>query len=311
MPEPKIIAIEEHFTSPHLRAVVAPKDGPIQRKLDDMGEVRIKDMDEAGIDLSILSENNPAAQNLEPELAVKIARQSNDYLHEQFIQKHPTRFAGFAALPTPDPKASADELERTVTKLGFKGAMIMGTSHGRFMDDKMYRPIFERASKLDVPVYIHPSPVKPEIMAAYFKDAAGLSGSPLGFGIETITHTFRLITSGLFDEYPNLKIIVGHLGEAAPFVLWRTEENLKKVHKMPKSFVDYYKQHFYLTTSGAFQDTALACTIAEMGIDRVMFAIDWPYISNVDGVEWLKKAPVSDADRAAIFADNAKKLLKL
>ena len=148
-------------------------------------------------------------------------------------------------------------------------------------------------------------------MAAYFKGAEGLSGSPLGFGIETITHTFRLITSGLFDEHPNLKIIVGHLGEAAPFLLWRTEENLKKVHKMPKSFVDYYKQHFYVTTSGAFQDTALACTIAEMGIDHVMFAIDWPYISNTDGVNWLKKAPVSEQQRTAIFSGNAKKLLKL
>ncbi|MCX7311892.1 MAG: amidohydrolase family protein [Alphaproteobacteria bacterium] len=155
-----IIAIEEHFTSPHLRNVIAPRAGAIQAMLDEMGGQRIKDMDDAGIDIAVLSENNPAAHNLDPEASVALAKGSNDFLYEQ-IQANPKRFRGFAALPLPDPKAAADELERGVTKLGMLGAMIMGTTKGQFVDDQKFWPVFERASKLDVPVYIHPSPVKP------------------------------------------------------------------------------------------------------------------------------------------------------
>ena len=199
-----------------------------------------------------------------------------------------------------------------MTKLGFKGAMIMGTTRGQFLDGKQFRPIFERAARLDVPVYIHPSPIKPAVHDAYFKDHPALAGAPLGFGLETLTHTFRLITSGLFDEYPALKIIVGHLGEAAPYVLWRCEENLKETPlKMPKAFGDYYRHHFYLTTSGAFSDSALTCAIAEMGIDHILFSVDWPFIANAPGTAWLKKTPLSEKDRAALAAGNAKKLLKL
>lgn len=306
-----IIAIEEHFTSPHLRNVIAPRAGAIQAMLDEMGGQRIKDMDDAGIDIAVLSENNPAAHNLDPEASVALAKGSNDFLYEQ-IQANPKRFRGFAALPLPDPKAAADELERGVTKLGMLGAMIMGTTKGQFVDDQKFWPVFERASKLDVPVYIHPSPVKPALVEAYFKDhAAAMQGAPLGFGLETLTHTFRLITSGLFDKYPNLKIIVGHLGETAPFTLWRTEYNLAKLTKLPKSFSDYYKTHFWLTTSGAFSNSALACAIAEMGVERIMFAVDWPYVENTLGTDWLKAAPISDRDRALIFEGNAKKLLKM
>ncbi|MGB8428688.1 MAG: amidohydrolase family protein, partial [Pseudolabrys sp.] len=216
MTPPKVIALEEHFTSPGLRALRGEKDTPVQRKLDDLGELRIREMDEAGIDLQVISENNPATQNLDAETAIKLARASNDVLFEA-VRQHPGRFAGFATLPTPDPKAAADELERAVNKLGFRGAMIMGLTHGRFMDDKRFRPIFERAVDLDVPLYIHPTPPHPAVQEAYFKEYPALSVAPLGFTLETLTHTFRLIVSGLFDEYPTLKIIVGHLGETAPF----------------------------------------------------------------------------------------------
>src|SRR5262245_1306120 len=163
MPDWKIIAIEEHFTSPTLRELLAPRDGPTQQKLNDLVGARIKEMDEAGIDLAVLSENAPAANNLAPDVAVKTARASNDFLHET-IRAHPTRFAGFATLPLPDPKASADELERCVTKLGFHGAMVMGTSHGLFLDDPRFRPVFERAQALEVPIYIHPAPMQPAVL---------------------------------------------------------------------------------------------------------------------------------------------------
>lgn len=310
MPHIKVIALEEHFTSPQLRALRGEKDSPLQRKLDDLGEFRLREMDEAGIDLQVISENNPATQQFDSESAVKLARASNDALHEA-VRRYPTRFAGFATLPTPDPKAAADELERAVIKLNFKGAMIMGLTHGRFMDDRKFRPIFERAAALDVPLYIHPTPPHKDVMATYFADYPVLAGAPLGFTIETLTHTCRLVVSGLFDEFPTLRIIVGHLGETAPFLLWRTSDILGERLKMPKSFADYYRQHFWLTTSGAFSDPALTCSIAEMGVERILFSVDWPFQRNLAGRKWLDAAPVSEHDRSLIFGGNATKLLKL
>ena len=307
---PKVIAIEEHFTSPKLRALRGEKDTPVQRKLDDLGALRIREMDAAGIDLQVISENNPATQNLDAETSVTLARASNDALHEA-VSAHPGRFAGFATLPTPNPKAAADELERAVTKLGFKGAMIMGLTHGRFMDDKQFRPIFERAAALDVPVYIHPTPPMKAVQEAYFKEYPALAVAPLGFTLETLTHTVRLVVSGLFDEFPTLKIIVGHLGEAAPYLMWRTNYLVKERMPMPRSFADYYRDHFWLTTSGAFSDAALTCSIAEMGVDRILFSVDWPFMDNVTGRKWMDAALVTDHDRALIFGANARKLLKI
>jgi 2,3-dihydroxybenzoate decarboxylase len=310
MMPPKVIALEEHFTSPGLRALRGEKDTPIQRKLDDLGELRIREMDEAGIDLQVISENNPATQNLDVETAVKLARASNDVLHEA-VRRRPDRFAGFATLPTPDPKAAADELERAVAKLGFRGAMIMGLTQGHFMDHKRFRPIFERAVGLDVPLYIHPTPPHPAVQEAYFKEYPVLAVAPLGFTLETLTHTFRLIVSGLFDEFPSLKIIVGHLGETAPFLLWRTDNILSERAPMPRAFAEYYREHFWLTTSGAFSNSALTCSIAEMGAEKILFSIDWPFMSNRAGRKWMDAAPVSDHDRKLILGENAKKLLKL
>jgi len=307
---PKVITIEEHFTSPKLRALRGEKDTPVQRKLDDLGALRIRDMDAAGIDLQIISENNPATQNLDAEIAVKLARESNDVLHEA-VRAHPDRFAAFATLPTPDPKAAADELERTVSKCGFKGAMIMGLTHGRFMDDKQFRPIFERAAALDVPVYIHPTPPLAAVQEAYFKEYPALAVAPLGFTLETLTHTVRLVVSGLFEEFPSLKIIVGHLGEAAPYLMWRTNYLVQERMPMPRSFAEYYREHFWLTTSGAFSDAALACAVAEMGVERILFSVDWPFMDNRTGRKWMDEAQLSDHDRALIFGGNARKLLKI
>ena len=307
---PKVVTIEEHFTSPKLRALRGDKDTPVQRKLDNLGALRIAAMDEAGIDLQIISENNPATQSLDAETAVKLARESNDVLHEA-VRAYPDRFAGFATLPTPDPKAAADELERAVVKLGFKGAMIMGLTHGCFMDDKQFRPIFERAVALDVPVYIHPTPPLAAVQEAYFKEYPALAVAPLGFTLETLTHTVRLVVSGLFDEFPALKIIVGHLGEAAPYLMWRTNYLVQERIPMPRSFADYYREHFWLTTSGAFSDAALTCAIAELGVERILFSVDWPFMNNAAGRRWMDGAPVSDRDRALILGANARKLLKI
>jgi predicted TIM-barrel fold metal-dependent hydrolase len=168
MPTPNVITIEEHFWTPELSGPGHRQAGAPER-LSDMGALRIREMDEAGIDLQVMSETAPATQNLDPETAVRLARRSNDYLHEA-VRAHPDRFAGFATLPTPAPQAAADELERAVTKLGFKGAMIMGLTHGRFLDEKDFWPIFERAAALDVPIYIHPGPPHRAVVDAYYKD---------------------------------------------------------------------------------------------------------------------------------------------
>jgi predicted TIM-barrel fold metal-dependent hydrolase len=312
MAPPKVIAIEEHFTTPEIVDFRGDQDrtSPIAKGLEDLADLRIRQMDEAGIDLQILSENAPATQNFEPEAAVRLARRSNDLLHEA-VRAHPTRFAGFATLPTPDPKAAADELERAVTKLGFKGGMFMGLSRGRFLDEKEFWPIYERAQALDVPLYFHPALPHPAVMEAYFKDYPGMGLAACGFTIETLTQIIRLVPAGVFDAYPKLKIIIGHLGEALPFLLWRTDNSLQRVVKLPRPFPEYVRDHYYITTSGAFADTPLQCSITEFGIDKILFAVDWPYQSNKVARDWLDKAPISDGDRELIFSGNARRLLKL
>jgi 2,3-dihydroxybenzoate decarboxylase len=309
MPVPNVVTIEEHFWTPELSGAGHPQAGAPER-LSDMGPLRIREMDEAGIDLQVMSESAPATQNLDPEAAVRLARRSNDYLHEA-VRSHPDRFAGFATLPTPDPRAAADELERAVTKLGFKGAMIMGLTHGRFLDEKDFWPIFERAAALDVPIYIHPGPPHRAVVEAYYKDFPNLTGASLGFTVETLTHVVRLIVRGVFDAYPKLTIIVGHLGEALPFLLWRTDDTLKRHTKLARGFADYVRAHFYVTTSGAFSNSALQCTIAELGVEKILFAVDWPFMSNMPGRKFMDAAPISEKDRQAIFGGNARKLLKL
>jgi predicted TIM-barrel fold metal-dependent hydrolase len=309
MPVPAVITIEEHFWTPELSGPGHRQAGAPER-LSDMGTLRIREMDEAGIDLQVMSETAPATQNLEPETAVRLARRSNDYLHEA-VRAHPDRFAGFATLPTPDPRAAADELERAVTMLGFKGAMIMGLTHGRFLDEKDFWPIFERAAALDVPIYIHPGPPHRAVVEAYYKDFPDLAAAPLGFTVETLTHAVRLIVRGVFDAYPRLKIVVGHLGEALPFLLWRVDNTLKRHTSLARGFADYVREHFYVTTSGAFSDTALQCTIAELGVEKILFAVDWPFMANLPGRKFMDAAPISEKDRALIFGGNARKLLKL
>ena len=273
MVSPKIVALEEHFWTPELRdenGVTEFVNHPdLTKRLDDLGALRIKEMDEAGIDMQVLSENAPAAQALEPTAAIRLAKLSNDTLYRA-ICLHPDRFAGFATLPVQDPKAAADELERSVVKLGFKGAMIMGLSRGRFLDEQQFWPIFERAEALNVPMYFHPSWPRADVVSAYMKSYPSLMDAALGFTIEGMTQGMRLIVSGVLDRYPGLKVIFGHLGEALPFLMWRNEKALSRFQGIPRTVSDYMRQHFWVTTSGAFQHSALTCAIAELGIDRVL-----------------------------------------
>ncbi|HEX9462930.1 MAG TPA: amidohydrolase family protein [Alphaproteobacteria bacterium] len=317
--KPQIVALEEHYLDPDIKArftgADATKAPPIAQRLDDLGELRLRDMDEAGIDIQVLSHGAPSVQKVDPESAVRLARQANDRLHAA-VRAHPSRFAAFACLPTPDPKAAADELERCVSKLGFKGAMIHGLTNGTlFFDDKRFWPVFERAQALDVPLYMHPAVPHPAVIDAYYKDYAQdwpmLLRAAWGFTVETATQGIRLVLSGVFDAYPKTKIILGHLGESLPFMVWRIDQALGREKKGRKGFREYFCEHFWITTSGFFSDPALLCSVMEMGADRIMFSVDYPFVENLPGVKWVERIPLSAEDKAKIMSGNAKRLLKL
>ena len=314
----RVIAIEEHYFDTELAAQFTGRDAtrapPIVERLEDLGALRIREMDEAGIDVQVLSHGAPSTQRLDAETAVRLARVVNDRLYDTVSTK-PDRFAGFAALPTPDPKAAADELERAVTELGFKGAMVHGLTNGVFFDDKRFWPIFERAQALDVPLYMHPAVPHEDVVQAYYQDYLedfpSLLSAGWGFTVETATQGIRLVLSGVFDAYPDVKIILGHLGESLPFSLWRIDHALSRPGNRLSSFRDTFCEHFYITTSGNFSNPALLCCVMEMGVDRILFSVDWPFVDNKPGVEWMDTVPLCAEDRAKILNGNAARLLRM
>ncbi|KPP83918.1 MAG: 2,3-dihydroxybenzoate decarboxylase [Rhodobacteraceae bacterium HLUCCA08] len=314
---PKVIAIEEHFMHPALAdhfGKAAHGPGPISDRLFDYTDLRLREMDAAGVDMAVLSHQSPGSQRLADDIAVTACRAVNDAL-AGIIAAAPDRFAGFAMIPTEQPQAAADELARAVEELGLKGAMIHGLSHGNFVDLEAYRPIFARAAALDVPVYIHPALPDREVMARYYAPYTDshpmIARAAWGFGVEAGTQAVRLILSGLFDDHPDLKILLGHLGEAIPFWLDRIDASFARPGNAPSDFAEVFRRNFWVTTSGFFSDRALSCTIDAMGVDRVLFAVDWPYADNAEAVDWLNAAPIPDGDRAAIFSGNATALLRL
>ena len=314
---PYVIAIEEHYADAAVMArgaVHGGRDAALTDKLRDLGELRLREMDSAGIDLQVISHAPSPLQQLDASEARQLALQANDRLHDA-VDRNPERFAAFASLPTPDPSAAADELERTVTRLDFKGAMIHGRSHEEFHDLRKFWPIYERAQYLDVPIYIHPGPPHPAMAHAYYADYLvdfpGLSTAAWGFTIDTANQVVRMILSGLFDEFPGLKIVIGHMGESIPFLVDRIDEALKRPGNKPIGFKDTFLKHFWITTSGHFSTPALMCAMLEMGIDRILFSVDWPYVDNAPGMKWMETVPLSAEDKEKMFNGNARKLLKL
>jgi 2,3-dihydroxybenzoate decarboxylase len=316
-PKGPVIALEEHYWDQEVVKNFAGESGrttETSKRLYDLGELRLKEMDEAGIDIQVLSHASPPAQMLPKDVAVDVTRRANDRLHAA-IDAHPKRFAAFAMLPTSDPAAAADELERTVVKLGFKGAMISGLDHGQFVDDKRFWPIFARAEKLDVPIYLHPSTPHPTVVDVYYKDCMKefpmLARSAWGFTVETGTQAIRMVLSGVFDAHPRLKIILGHLGETLPFLLWRIDQSLSRPGQKPLSFRNVFCNNFYVTTSGNFSNPALLCCMMEMGIDRILFAVDWPLVNNLPATRWMETVPLCTEDKAKILGGNAMRLLRM
>lgn len=316
-PPVRLIALEEHFVFDGLmktydetdRALLAPSRVP---GLDEVGDMRIEEMDRAGIDLQVLSHTKPGAQEMENgEQAAALARAANDYLAEA-VARHPTRLAAFATLPTGAPQAAAAELERTVRRMGFKGAMINGHTRGAYLDDARFWPIFEAAQALDVPIYLHPSNPHPLVFEAYYKDFPQLGYASWGYAVETATHVLRLILSGVFDRFPGLRMVIGHMGEMLPFALWRADGRLTpKSPQLKKSVRNTFIDHFSVTTSGVFSTPELMCTASVVGWDNILFSVDYPFESNMDAVRWFSQLPIAESERRKVAHGNAERLLKL
>jgi predicted TIM-barrel fold metal-dependent hydrolase len=318
--KPYIIALEEHYHDPDVVAAMSGnmegrKNEKLRQRLDDLGELRIREMDEAGIDFQVLSHGAPSTQRVAGAEAVRLARKVNDKLH-QAVKANPKRFAAFGALPTAEPKDAADELERTVTEFGFAGAMVHGLTNGVFFDDKRFWPIFARAEKLDVPLYLHPAVPHPTVVELYFKDYLakhpGVATAGWGFTMETAVLAIRMVLSGVFEAHPGLRFILGHLGETVPFSSWRINMTLARDGEHGKGFRDTFMRHFFITTSGFFSNNALECCIKEMGIDRVMFSVDYPFVANTPGTKWaIEELTLGAADKEKLLSGNAKRILKL
>jgi predicted TIM-barrel fold metal-dependent hydrolase len=324
----RTIAIEEHFLADGFREVMkrnAPDQGGSaemalvaeqQAKLADLGATRLRDMDAGGIDLQVISHTVSGIVFLPGSEGVRLARAANDQLAAA-VTAHPDRFAGFATLPMTDPEAAADELERAVRSLGLKGAMINGTTRGRFLDDPSFLPILERAVTLDVPMYIHPGVPPAAVREAYYSgfDPAVnflLSTGGWGWHSEVGIHALRLILAGVFDRLPALQIIIGHMGEMIPFMLARINDRLTPVAKhLQRTVPEYFLQNFSITTSGFFTDPPLLLALQTMGADRIMFSVDYPYSTNEQGRVFLESASISPADKEKISHLNAERLLKL
>jgi gamma-resorcylate decarboxylase len=319
------VTLEDHFA---IEATLGDSQpfgthvwGELRHRLLDFQDQRLRLMDASGVEIMIASLNAPAIQGItDLRRAAELARQANDVLAQE-VAKRPDRFAAIAALPMQDPDMATSELQRCIRDLGFKGALVNGYSQAQdsnkpiHYDLPQYRSFWRALADLDVPFYLHPRPPMPGISPLY-DGHPWLFGPTWSFAAETGLHALRLIGSGLFDELPRLKIILGHLGEGLPFYLWRMDNRnnwMKAPHKYAarKRVADYVRSNFYITTSGHFSTPALVDSIAELGADRVMFSVDYPFEDFSDAADWFDSAEISEADRHAIGRSNAMKLFRL
>jgi uncharacterized protein len=318
------IAIEEHFWTAELAA--PPGAGPLARpdgarldeQLRDLGLDRIADMDAAGIDVQVLSHVQPAAQGLPGDQGIRAARAANDALAGA-VARHPDRLAGFATLPTSDPAKAAAELNRAAGSLGLVGGMVHSTlgSNGAFLDDERFEPLLAAFEDLDVPLYLHPASAPKNVADVLFAGlrpdvAARLATNAWGWHAEAGLHALRLVASGTFERHPGLKLIVGHCGEMLPFMLARIDEMLPpKVTGLPHPPSTYVHRNVWVTTSGMFSLPPVLCSIAVMGVGRVLFSVDYPFATNMAGRHLLDVLSLSPADKARVAGENAASLLGL
>lgn len=333
----KIITIEEHYISGRVNDQMfaleekkaADNDlpvGPNKARLDlafraeieDVAAGRIKFMDENGIAMQIVSYDSNGPQGLSPEHAIPLCQQANDDLAAA-CRLNPTRLAGFATLPMADSTAAAAELERAVKELGLIGVMLTGTLDGRFFDHSFFLPVFAKAAELDVPIYMHPSVIAKSVSDYYYSSeewdpivSMVFAGAGYGWHIDAGIHVLRMILSGVFDKYPNLKLISGHWGELVPFYLERLDAIFGVTPtKLKRKISEYYKENIYITPSGMFTIPQLQLAIAEMGADRIMYSSDYPHNKTTEARSFLESAPINQEDKEKIGHLTAEKLFNL
>ena len=332
------IATEEAFLTPELRELyhqfcknlqetpdtaiaMRPQSAPgspLAAKLLDFDEQRIQDMDANGVAMQLLSLTCPGVQIFQPALASELTRLANDQLAD-VIARHPTRFSGLAAVAPQSAATDAPaEMERAIKTLGFNGFIINSHTNDEYLDDRKYWPVLEAAEALDSPIYIHPRGASKQLAGAY--DFGNLLGPLWGFNAEVSTHVVRMIYAGVFDQFPNLKIVIGHMGETIPFYLWRCDFGWELGHKLPVGkFSEAFLRNVAITTSGAADfgsghasaEPALRCSIEAMGADNIMWAVDYPYQATAPAVAFLDNARISEEDREKIYWKNAARIFKL
>ncbi len=324
----RTIALEETYATPKFFNALAEvekrdlKEAPpgfarIVEQLIDVGEGRIQEMDQAGIDVQVMSLFSPGVEQMDTKTAFEIAKDANNYIAKA-IQQYPTRFAGFATLPTSDPETAANELERTVRVHDFKGAIINGHTKGRYLDDEFFWPILERAESLKVPIYLHPTmPPQPVIEASYMGNFSKevstlLARNAWGWHIETGLHILRIILSGAFDRFPDLQLIIGHMGEGLPFMQSRIDDSLsKETIKLERQVSDYLCENINYTFSGLNYTQTFLDLFLQVGVDRIMFSTDYPFVPMENTRRFLDELPVSKADKEKIAHGNAERLLRM
>lgn len=318
----RTIGLEEHFVTAELAAygasaasITTPDKWELaSRRLLDITDERLATMDAVGLDMQVLSLNSPGIQ-AEPDAALATSRAAavNDLLAST-IARHPDRFAGFAALPLQDPEAAAKELDRAVTQLGLRGALVNAHTQGKYLDDPSMRPVWECLAGLDVPLYLHPATGVdiPHVLTGHPE----LIGPMWSWGAETASHTLRLVFSGIFDDFPEAKLLLGHMGEALPYALWRLDSrwdfhNHRGIELARKRPSEYLRHNLYVTTSGVCDTPPLMCALLALGADHVLFGTDYPFEEMGTATEFLRTAPISEDERAKISHLNAERLLGL
>lgn len=282
--------------------------------LSDIGSGRVAVMDDEGVAMQVLCLTAPGVQIFDADTAVTIARESNDLLAEA-VRRYPDRFAGLAAFAPQDPERAAKEMERAVTQLGMNGFIVSSHTNGEYLDQEKFWPILEAAEALDRPIYIHPRNLPEDALGPF--DAYGLSGAAWGFAVEAGTHGMRLLMSGVFDRFPGLRIVLGHMGEGIPYWLYRFDHMYAKARRnwggetMQLAPSEYFKRNFMITTSGMFDEAVLKYCLEVLGPDSIMWAADYPYQSNVEAAEFLDNADISEENRVKIYSGNAERVFHL
>jgi predicted TIM-barrel fold metal-dependent hydrolase len=286
--------------------------GQLTQRLLDLDDERLRIMDQSGVSMHLLAMTSTGVQQFEADKAAKIAEMGNDRLADA-IKRHPDRYAGLATIPVQDPKRAVKEMERAITKLKLNGVMINSHTNGEYLDEAKYWPILEAAAGLDATVYIHPRAPSPAMAAPYRK--YHLEHAIWGYAVEVGLHALKLIMSGVFDRYPKLRVVIGHMGENIPYALYR----LDWMHghfefgrpKLALTPGEYFRQNFLITTSGVNWVPALELCIKVLGADNIMWAVDYPYQETVEATRWLNDAPIAAEDKEKIFHRNAERVFKI